>query len=49
VPSGVCAPYYQAAQCIQQAFFGPGAFCDPNQGTGLFGDWLEAVGSSYCE
>jgi len=48
VPNGVCSPYYQGAQCIQQAFFGPGAFCDPNQGTGLFGDWLQTVGANYC-
>jgi hypothetical protein len=48
VPNGVCAQYYQAAQCIGQAFVGPGSFCDPNQGTGQFGDWLSAVGQHYC-
>jgi hypothetical protein len=48
VPGGVCAPYYNGAQCIGQAFFGPGSFCDPNQGTGQFGDWLSAVGQHYC-
>ena len=48
VPAGVCAPYYNGAQCIGQAFFGQGSFCDPNQGTGLFGDWLSSVGQFYC-
>jgi hypothetical protein len=48
VPNTVCASYYDGAQCIDNAFFGQGSFCDPNQGTGLFGDWLEPVGQYYC-
>jgi hypothetical protein len=48
VPNSVCSSYYTDAQCIDNAFFGPGSFCDPNQGTGLFGDWLQPVGQFYC-
>lgn len=48
VPTSVCATYYDGAQCIDGAFFGAGSFCNPNQGTGLFGDWLEQVGEYYC-
>jgi len=49
VPNSVCAVYYAGAQCIENAFVGPGSFCDPNQGSGLFGDWLQQVGQNYCE
>ena len=43
VPNSVCSElYYQDAQCIQNAFFGPGFFCNPGQGSGFFGDWLAA-------
>jgi len=48
VPNTVCSSYYNGAQCIDNAFFGQGSFCDPNQGTGLFGDWLLPVGQYYC-
>jgi hypothetical protein len=48
VPNSVCSSYYLDAQCIDNAFFGPGSFCSPNQGTGLFGDWLQPVGQYYC-
>ena len=48
VPNSVCSSYYQDAQCIDNAFFGAGSFCDPNQGTGQFGDWLMPVGQYYC-
>lgn len=48
VPNTVCSTYYDGAQCIDNAFFGQGSFCDPNQGSGLFGDWLQPVGQYYC-
>ncbi|HEY1691774.1 MAG TPA: hypothetical protein VGG39_06415 [Polyangiaceae bacterium] len=48
VPQSVCASYYDGAACIDNSFFGSGSFCDPNQGTGLFGDWLVQVGGFYC-
>ncbi|HEY3817437.1 MAG TPA: hypothetical protein VGL81_09715 [Polyangiaceae bacterium] len=48
VPNTVCASYYNDAQCIDDAFFGPGSFCDPDEGTGQFGDWLLPVGQYYC-
>ncbi|MGH7296925.1 MAG: hypothetical protein ACRELB_18440 [Polyangiaceae bacterium] len=46
VPNTTCATYYNGAQCINSAFFGPGSFCNPQ--TGLFGDWLAQVGQFYC-
>jgi hypothetical protein len=48
VPTTVCASYYNDAQCIESAFVGQGSFCDPNQGSGFFGDWLVQVGQFYC-
>jgi hypothetical protein len=48
VPNTVCASYYNGAQCIDNAFFGQGSFCNPNQGDGEFGDWLLPVGQYYC-
>jgi hypothetical protein len=48
VPNTVCASYYDGAECIDNAFFGAGSFCDPNEGSGLFGDWLQPVGQYYC-
>jgi hypothetical protein len=48
VPNTVCSTYYQGAQCIESAFLGPGSFCNPGQGSGLFGDWLTQVGQYYC-
>jgi hypothetical protein len=48
VPNTVCESYYDGAQCIDNAFFGPGSFCNPNEGTGEFGDWLLPVGQYYC-
>jgi hypothetical protein len=46
VTSSVCSTYFNGAECIENAFFGPGSFCEPE---GQFGDWLSVVGQNYCE
>jgi hypothetical protein len=48
VPGGVCAAYYEGAQCVANAFMGAGNFCAPAPGAGGFGNWLATVGQFYC-
>jgi hypothetical protein len=43
-----CAIYFQQSQCIGQALFGAGAFCNPGNYQGNFGAWLQGVGGHYC-
>jgi hypothetical protein len=46
--NGQCRPYFQQSQCAVQSFFGPGAFCNPNNYGGNVGAWLQGVGGHYC-
>ena len=50
VRTGQCGTYFQQSQCIGQALFGAGSFCNPGNGAyqGNFGAWLEGVGAHYC-
>jgi hypothetical protein len=48
VRSNQCGSYFQQSQCAVQAFFGPGAFCNPQNYAGNFGSWLQGVGGHYC-
>jgi hypothetical protein len=42
-----CAIYTNGLTCVQAAFTGGGAFCNPS-GYANFGVWLGAVGAYYC-
>jgi hypothetical protein len=42
-----CATYSKGLTCVQAALGGSGAFCNPSSYVS-FGDWLAAVGASYC-
>jgi hypothetical protein len=48
VRSTQCGTYFQQSQCVGQAFFGAGAFCNPQNYGGNFGQWLQGVGGHYC-
>jgi hypothetical protein len=48
VRNGQCGTYFQQSQCVAQALFGPGAFCNPQNYQGNFGQWLQGVGGHYC-
>jgi hypothetical protein len=43
-----CGTYFQQSQCIGQALFGAGAFCNPGNYQGNFGGWLQGVGGHFC-
>lgn len=49
VLQGQCQSYLQQVQCIGNALFGQGSFCNPQQYQGNYGSWLAAVGAHYCQ
>ncbi len=49
VLQGQCQTYLTGVQCVGNALFGQGNFCNPQQYNGNYGAWLAAVGAHYCE
>lgn len=43
-----CGEYFGGAQCLADAIFGDGSFCNP-QFYNNYGDWLQAVGTQFCD
>jgi hypothetical protein len=48
VEAGQCSTWTNQIQCTFNAFEGNGAVCNPN-GYANVGDWLQAVGQTYCQ